>query len=105
MISARTASSAAASEPRAHKSDASHRTLRSLLRKNMADKNDSGGRGGERRAFGLEIHCRRASQLRVSVLLFCSGQFTVWHRCINIENIASITTLYKSSGIKNYTND
>lgn len=69
MISARTASSAAAREPRSHKSDASHRTLRSLLRKNMADKNDSGG-GGKRRALGLEIHCRRASQLRVSALLF-----------------------------------
>lgn len=35
----------------------------------MADKNDSGG-GGKRRALGLEIHCRRASQLRVSALLF-----------------------------------
>lgn len=33
--------------PLAHKSDASRRTLRSLLRKNMADKNDSGGGGLE----------------------------------------------------------
>lgn len=71
MISARTASSAAASEPRVHKSDASYRTLRSLRCKNMADKNDSGvWGGGGRRAFGLEIHCRHASQLRVSMLLF-----------------------------------
>lgn len=69
MISARTVSSAAASEPRAHKSDASHRTLRSLLRKNMADKNDSGGRGrGKCRAFSLEIRCRRATQLCVSAV-------------------------------------
>lgn len=54
MISARTASSAAASEPRAHKSDASHRALRSLLLKNMADKNDSGGRGGNAGHSGLK---------------------------------------------------
>lgn len=33
MISARTASAAAASGPRAHKSDASRKTLRSLLQK------------------------------------------------------------------------
>lgn len=46
MISAQTASLAAAREPCERKSDASHRTLRSLLRKNMADKNDSGGKGG-----------------------------------------------------------
>lgn len=90
-------SSAAASGPRAHKSDASRKTLRSLLQKKGQIRMIAAA--GRRGGAGARL-C--AGRLLLAPL---AGQITLWHRCINTENIASIITVNKSQPApKNYTN-